>query len=271
MDNNAFKGEAIYTAYGKAREYSRWICDFYNGCSSKCKYCYNSDSEYKDTLGKDIPTLKKSLHDENKALEIFQVELLQNLSELQKHGLFFCFMSDPFLPETKWLTQQAVYICQKNNVPVKVLTKQVNWVNNFLNDEKVNKDLIACGFTLTGYDELEVGASPNQERIESIKKLHNAGFKIFVSIEPVINFHMSFYMIEQTLGFCDLYFIGLKDIILHNGGYRMSDLSEFVYDTMLTFAHYPNVKVYWGNNVTDYYTIIDPQSVSCDYNMFKSE
>jgi DNA repair photolyase len=71
------------------------------------------------------------------------------------------------------------------------------------------KRLVAIGFTLTGRDDLEPGASPNAERIEAMRKLHKAGFKTFTSIEPIIDVQSSLNMIFATAGFCDLYKIGL--------------------------------------------------------------
>ena len=267
-----FKGRAIYTPSGKAEEYSIWACNFYNGCSAKCEYCYNRDDERKMVVGEDYPTLKKSLRSERLALKIFEAELQQNLSELQKDGIFFNFVSDPFLPETTFLNQQAIYICHENNVPVKVLTKQAKWVDKFIKDEKVNKNLIACGFTLTGCDELESGASPNQERINAMKKLHDAEYKTFASIEPIIDCKRSFLMIEQTIGYCDLYLVGLESKMYKKDVYNTEDVSMFISDVLHTIEQYPATKIYWKNSMDWYCTLQDKshsQVVSSNYNMFK--
>ena len=72
------------------------------------------------------------------------------------------------------------------------------------------KKYVAFGFTLTGHDELEPNASTNAERIAAMKKLYDAGFKTWASIEPVIDFNSSEEMISKTRDFCDLYKIGLK-------------------------------------------------------------
>lgn len=73
----------------------------------------------------------------------------------------------------------------------------------------MDRELTAFGFTLTGYDDKEPGASTNQERIEAMRELHDKGFKTFASIEPVITPAMSRNMIEATKDFCDLYKVGL--------------------------------------------------------------
>jgi DNA repair photolyase len=207
-------GKAIYEPAGKAGEYARYACNFYLGCSNGCTYCYNKTGRFKNTMGGGEPTLKKCFQSEDQALEIFEKELNANLPELQKHGLFFSFTTDPLLPETKCLTYGATAICIRNNVNVKWLTKRADFVFPMLNlNPKCRLDdyakRVAIGFTLTGRDDLEPGASPNAERIEAMKKLHDAGFKTFASIEPVINTFSSADMILQTMEFCDLYKAGI--------------------------------------------------------------
>ncbi len=150
-------------------------------------------------MGGDTPTLKKSFKNEAHALEVFEKELKANLSELQKHGLFFTFTSDPFLPETDYLTRCAIDLCVENGVFVKVLTKRVETPNDCaLRLFHGWKKHVAFGFTLTGHDELEPNASTNAERIEAMRKLHRAGFRTWVSIEPVVDIESSFNMIFDT-------------------------------------------------------------------------
>lgn len=212
-----FKGKALYNPSGKAGEYSYWACNFYIGRSNNCTYCYCKKGILAGAMGQDKPQLKKCFKDEDHALEVFQKELLGNLEELRKHGLFFSFTTDPLLPETMGLTFKAIYISYKNDVPVKVLTKRADmayWAfagfGIVAQGMQKNKHLISIGFTLTGHDELEPGASTNQERIETMKALHYTGFKTFASIEPVIDFASSEEMIRKTERFCDLYKIGLE-------------------------------------------------------------
>ncbi|MBI9055500.1 MAG: hypothetical protein JEY96_16880 [Bacteroidales bacterium] len=214
-----FKGKAIYNPGGKAREYSEWAVNFYNGCSARCEYCYNRKGRSAKVLGGDKPTLKKTLIDENTAYEIFKRELYDHGKEIQKTGLFFNFVSDPMLPETFLLNSMAMRLCVTNNIPVKILTKQTWWVDEFIREENHNgtiwnctgtKDKFFIGFTLTGHDELEPGAARNQERIIAMHKLHNHGFKTWASIEPIIDFVSARDMIIRTLGYCDLLKVGLQ-------------------------------------------------------------
>ena len=207
-----FKGKAIYNPSGKAGEYSYWACNFYNGCSNGCTYCYLKKGVLKPTLGGDKPTLKKCFRNEYHAFEIYVKELIQNKSELQKNGLFFTFTSDPFLPECAKMTHRALFYALSHNIPVKLLTK-MNFSHIFNVIEGAHSEVIkniAIGFTLTGHDELEPNASTNLERIEAMKMLKASGFKTFASIEPIIDFASSKEMIQKTTHYCDLYKIGLE-------------------------------------------------------------
>ncbi len=204
------KGKAIYRPAGKAGEYAEFACNFYNGCSNNCDYCY-CKLGVRSHVWSDKPTLKKQLINEDHALAVFIKEMNANLPELQKHGLFFTFTSDPMLPETIELTWAAVIQAITHEIPVKILTKRADFIDSDVLGLKYleKKNLVAFGFTLTGHDELEPGASTNAERIEAMKKLHAAGFKTFASIEPIVDFESSARMIGASMDFCDLYKIGL--------------------------------------------------------------
>jgi DNA repair photolyase len=100
----SYHGKVIYNPSGKAGEYSYWACNFYVGCSNGCEYCYCKKGIFAPVMGQDKPQLKKCFKNETDAFEIFSKELDKNLGELQKHGLFFSFTTDPLLPETEMLT-----------------------------------------------------------------------------------------------------------------------------------------------------------------------
>lgn len=222
-----FKGKAIYNPSGKAGEYSYWACNFYVGCSNGCEYCYCKKGILKAVMGQDKPQLKKCFKDEDQAYFKFKEEMIINQVDLKNTGLFFSFTTDPMLPETIDLTIRAMYLCANWSIPVKILTKvatesmidklidnSVHGIFDKTEEDKIEsvkkyRSKIAVGFTLTGHDELEPGASTNAERIEAMRKLHNAGFKTWASIEPIVDFESSCKVISKSYRFCDLYKIGL--------------------------------------------------------------
>ncbi|HBG71450.1 MAG: hypothetical protein A2W93_14455 [Bacteroidetes bacterium GWF2_43_63] len=262
-----YKGKAIYNPSGKAGEYSLWACNFYTGCSNNCQYCYCKRGVMAHTWS-DKAKLKACFRDEKHALEVFEKELEKNIDSLREHGLFFTFTSDPMLPETIVLTYSAVSVCLENNVPVKILTKRADWFTTWYaySNMFVNKQhLVAYGFTLTGYDELEPGASTNQQRVDFMQKLHNKGFKTWASIEPIIFPDASFEMIAETYKFCDHYKIGLQS----GSRYNKKDLQSFVQGVVLL----TDAALYFKDSLLDQAGIkresLPSNCVGRDYNIFK--
>lgn len=264
---SAFKGKTIYNPSGKAGEYSYWACNFYNGCSIGCAYCFNKKGRGAKILGGNTPTLKKCFTDKAHALQIFEKELLSNILQLRQYGLFFSFTTDPMLVETRDLTYNAMILCLAHDVPVKILTKCADFVKEIKdNTFKFVRKNIAIGFTLTGCDELEPGASSNIERVIAMKRLHDAGFKTFASIEPVIEIPQSLAMINLTNGFCDLYKIGLES----GKYYSKQDLQVFI--DMIN-QMYSSCNIYFKDSLLNKAGIersnLPSNCVTRDYNIFK--
>lgn len=265
-----FKGKAIYNPSGKAGEYSYWACNFYKGCSNGCTYCFLKKGILCKELGGNRPELKKCFKDREHAKTVFEKELLQNVDELRKHGLFLTFTSDPFLPETFGLTYYALSSCLKNNVPVKLLTKNNPLVYyDFHKCSEFAKQNIAFGFTLTGHDEFEPYAVHNVERIKAMKFLNIAGFKTWASIEPVIDTNSSLDMIEKICNRVDLIKVGLQS----GKKYDTDNLKSFL-GRIWTLADVYRFKVYIKDSLLKALYIERHQlpSAFCvdrDYNLFK--
>ena len=206
-------GKAIYTTNGGAKEYAPVGCNFYVGCSNGCKYCYLKKGVLAHAMGDNHPLLKKCFTSVEHAFEVFKMEATQNYEILKKTGIFFSFSTDPLLPECQKLTWFATEIATISDIPVKILTKSTAFFKEkgsylkYLSDKQ--KDLIHFGFTLTGCDDWEPNAPSNEERIHTIKTLHEWGYHTFVSLEPIIDFNKSLQMIKDTKSWCEWYGIGL--------------------------------------------------------------
>lgn len=270
-----FKGKAIYNPSGKAGEYSYWACNFYNGCSNGCEYCYCKKGILAKTMGGDKPTIKKMLVDSFVASKIFVQEVAENVEELRKHGLFFSFTTDPLLPETIELTLYAIGVCQANRIPVKVLTKMGNieahYFDSVANKHTWDKSLIAYGVTLTGHDELELNAPSNQSRIEALRLMKNAGFKTFASIEPIIDFKSSWKMVYDTTFCCDLYKIGLES----GKKYDKTELRQFISFVTTRLENHSLARIYFKDSLLKQAGIerkdLPSVCVGRDYNLFGKE
>lgn len=280
-------GKAIYSPKGKAGEYAKYAVNFYVGCSHDCTYCYCKRGILGHAMGAPVAALKKCFKDETHARQTFEAELYKYLDEIRPHGLFFTFTSDPMLADTRTLTIQAVETALSYGVPCQILTKRADFIDELPDwwSQDTYRDKLAFGFTLTGHDELEPGASTNAERIKAMKRLHEMGFKTFASIEPVISLPESSRMIVQTIGFCDLYKIGL---LSGKKEYCKSDVVQFVLMTSQSLAMSRassdvqcKPHIYWKDSVFDYigYTrkeLEDANSlfqgllVNADYNLFSA-
>ena len=269
-------GKALYTPKGAAREYAPVGCNLYTGCPHDCQYCYLKRGVLSHAMGGTEVKLKSCFKDDVDASMIFLAELQRHLEYLRKVGIFFSFSTDPLIPETRDLTKRCITNTNKYLVPVKLLTKNADFIDDdvfmswlMLNDFR--KDLVAFGFTLTGRDDMEPGASTNQERIATMKRLHEMGFKTFASIEPIIDVPSSLDMIKQTVAFCDLYKVGLRSGVKKDY-YQDEDLLLLIkelatlYDTMGT-------KIYIKKSLRErlQHPIIGCISVGPDYDLFTNK
>lgn len=247
----AINGRVIYSPKGKALEYAENAANFYVGCSNGCTYCYLKKGRGAKVLGGNRPELKKTLREYPFALDIFKNELLKHKEELQKTGLFFSFTTDPMLPETIGLTTAAVGFCQRHDVPVKILTKCAEGMSNFIDfaeaSEGWDKSRIALGATLTGCDELEPNAAPNQMRVNVLARAKRHGFRTFASVEPIPvgMFDRAIGIIKVSYPFVDLYKIGLES----GGKYLKRDVQIFYIDIAEYWdEHENNPRIYWKDS-----------------------
>jgi DNA repair photolyase len=258
-------GKLIYSPKKRASEYAKYACNLFIGCSGCCHFCYNRKGRAANLLGSSKPTLKKTLINPKTAIEIFKKEANENLPQLRKHGIFFSFVSDPFLPETMDLYDEIIEWCFAYKIPVTTLTKQAGWAEKLGYVPIMLPGVkIAFGFTLTGADEMEPGCATNEDRISEMKLLHDAGYKTWASIEPIIDIGSSIEMIAWSQDYCDHYKIG----ILSGEKYNLSLLGG-----MVKFIDKEIQKpIYWKDSLLRL-TKIDrsklKNSVNSDFNIFQ--
>jgi len=240
------KGKAIYEPDGAAREYAKYACNFFIGCTGGCSYCFNRRWGWGNK-----PKLKSCFKDEPHALKVFEIELKENLSDLKKHGIFFSFATDPAIyKKTLHTTFNAIDLAVCFGVCSTILTKRADWVELFLDNPKfiIEKyaKYTAIGFTLTGHDELEPGASTNTERIEAMRKLYKAGFKTFVSAEPIVDFQSTKTVILQSVKHCNHYMIG----IMSKKKYSSGEVNGFISDIFTIWDKYnPPATIYFKDTL----------------------
>lgn len=262
--------KAIYQPKGKAREYAAWACNFYNGCSGMCDYCYCKKPPLSSTMGQSKPEIKKCFKDEKHALQIFEKELIQNLDDLKKYGLFFSFSTDPCLKETIQMTYMAMFICKEYDVPVVLLTKQTWWVDDFIKD--INSLApgmkLAVGFTITNKSEKEPGCATHTERVRALSALHDSWIDTWVSLEPIFSVTDGLLCIKDTISVTDHYKAG----ILSGSKWSPKDLRNLIFSASHLANENMGASFYWKDSIIQQAEIsrdeLPLECVERDYNMF---
>jgi len=217
----------IYVPKGKAREYSPLALNLYLQCSHKCKYCYApSAMQRKRENYFNIPSPRKNV----------LVNLEKEIKKKRpKEQVLLSFIGDVYCEteDENKTTTKALEMLLENKAPVAILTKGGYRCLKDIELFKKFGDHIQLGATLTFLDEAksfewEPGAASPNERIETLKILHDENIKTFVSLEPVIEPAETLKLIEKTLEVdcVDIYKIG--KINNYGGIDKNIDWTEFL-------------------------------------------
>lgn len=181
-----------------AREYSPYALNIYIGCSHRCKYCYaphtlqRTEDSY---FGKPKP--RKDI------LKLLERDLQKNTYTEQ---VLISFVGDVYCDnaDDSQTTREVLKLLNAYKVPVAVLSKGGSKMLRDLDVFKSFGDRITVGSTLTFLDkdkskEWEPYASLPEDRLFTLKTLHENGIKTFASFEPTIEPEESLKLIERTL------------------------------------------------------------------------
>lgn len=188
----------IYKPTGMAREYSPYALNIYIGCSHRCKYCYaphtlqRTEDNY---FGKPEP--RKDI------IKLLEKDLKKNVYTEQ---VLLSFVGDVYCDnaDNSETTREVLKLLNEYKVPVAVLSKGGSKMLRDLDVFKSFGDRITVGTTLTFLDndksrEWEPYASLPEDRLFTLKTLHDNGVKTFASFEPTIEPSESLKLIERTL------------------------------------------------------------------------
>lgn len=175
-------------------EYGNWTINHIMGCMHGCKFpCYAMMMARKFGWVKDYEDWRKPRLAEN-SLELLEKEIQKYRNKID--FVHLCFMTDPFMydyhrkelvPEIKELTLKIIERLNRENIKVTTLTK--GYYPDEILDKKRFLQANEYGITLVSLNEdfkkeYEPFSSPYDKRIASLKKLHDAGLKTWVSMEP---------------------------------------------------------------------------------------
>jgi DNA repair photolyase len=247
----------VKSALVKSRIYDvDFVINPYVGCTHGCKYCYarfmKRYTKHKEPWGEFID-IKTNIAD----------LLSRELARKKGRGLILLSsVTDPYQPaEEKYeLTRNCLKHLLRYNRTISILTKSalvtrdIDLLSQFKECE--------VGFTITTYDDnirkvLEPEASPIEERITALRKLHDHGITTYVFLGPIIP-----VLSEQTLtqllevfseGFVDRLLVDklnikagnwppIRDAIREHFPEKLSLVSDLLFDKEKNARYFSNIK-----------------------------
>lgn len=171
--------------YKTGVEYGDYTINHVLGCSHGCLfpcYAFNMAKRFGNVKSYQEWIEPKIV---SNAIEILNYEIPRYKKDIKSVQL--CFTTDPFMigyPEVSELSINIINRLNKDNIKVITLTKGII-PDEVLNTANYNE----FGITLPSLSEkfrkkYEPGTSTYKERIRSLRKAHDAGYKTWVSIEP---------------------------------------------------------------------------------------
>lgn len=171
--------------YKTGVEYGDYTINHVQGCAHGCKYpCYAM------MMAKRFGKIKSYEEWCEPKLVVNAIDILQK--EIPKFkdkikSVQLCFTTDPFMygfPEVTKMSIEIIKLLNDNGIKCTALTKGI--LPEQLKDLSTENEY---GITLISLDEdfrskMEPNAAPYAERIVALRKLHDAGCKTWVSIEP---------------------------------------------------------------------------------------
>lgn len=201
----------IYAPAGQAGEYSKLAANPYRGCGHQCRYCY-------------VPAVIKISRAEFDAkadprpdyLNLLKKDAAKYQAAGIREQVMLSFTTDPFHPGDNSLTRDVLKALQDFGLGVCTLTKGGRRALRDLDLFRPDRDAFAS--TLTTLDPefsqlWEPGAALPAERIDVLRRFHDAGIFTWVSMEPTLDTEASLSIIEATAPFVDLFKIGRANYI----------------------------------------------------------
>lgn len=171
--------------YKTGVEYGDYTINIAEGCSHGCKYpCYAMMMAKRFGKAKTYEDWCQPKLIGN-ALELLEMEIPKLKDKIQSVQL--CFTTDPFMygyPEISELSLKCIKKLNDNGIKCTALTKGILpfELSELSKDNEYGITLISLNDDFR--QEMEPGSASYLDRIAALKKLHDAGCKTWVSVEP---------------------------------------------------------------------------------------
>ena len=174
--------------YKSKVEYADFCINHIEGCAHGCRFpCYAFNMAKRFGRVKTYTDWCKPKLVKN-ALELLDKEIPKYKKQIK--FVHLCFMTDPFMYKYPEVSEMSLKIINKLNlagIKCTILTKGI-YPKELINTKKYSKDN-EYGITLVSLDNnfkkvFEPFSASYRGRINSLKRLHEAGLKTWVSMEP---------------------------------------------------------------------------------------
>ena len=197
--------------YGHSTGYT---INLYKGCTHGCVYCYAPSLTHDGRRWGSYVDAKINAPD----------VLEREIRGLRRDQVFLSSASDPYQPvEARFMiTRRCLEVLLRHKFPVSILTRSPLVLRDL--DLLTQLDWVEVGMSITTVPvrRFEPGVPPLRRRIETLRKLHLAGLRTWVSLAPVIPGIM---MVDLEELFEELHWAGVRSVtygVLRFPGYQES-------------------------------------------------
>ena len=228
----------IYVPQGQAGEYSPLAANPYKGCGHSCTYCY-------------VPLITKQDRREFNAGAVPRPHYLERLRLDAKRyraagiteQVMLSFTTDPYHPGDTRLTRQTLETLREFGLGFCTLTKGGSRALRDLDLFRPDRDAFASTVTSLDPDfsaKWEPQAAPPADRLEALRRFHEAGIFTWVSLEPTLDVASSLEIVRETHRFVDLFKVGRVNYLPMTKTTDWRDYTLRMIDLLrgLSVAHY---------------------------------
>lgn len=197
-----------------------YTCNPYGGCSHGCIYCY---AHY-------MASYRKEKEPWGSYLDIRDFESYKIPNDAR--CIFISTVTDPYQPieATQLKTQKALMALKDFPYKVSILTKNAL----VLRDIGIFKQMphVEVGMSIATVDEkfhhiMEKNTSPIQERLNTLKKLHEAGITTYIFICPIFPKLTNYKkIIELSKDFTDYYMFDFLNLRGENKTWVLQEIKQ---------------------------------------------
>jgi DNA repair photolyase len=230
-----------------------WCVNHVQGCAHGCQYpCYAFLMARQYGRAKDAAEWRRPRLVEN-AVELLERQLARKRERIDVVHL--CLTTDPCMvgyPEVTALSLELIERVNAHGIPASVLTKGI--LPAELADARFDPEN-TLGISLVSLDErfrrrFEPGAAPYRERIAALERLHTAGCRTLVHIEPYPTPNIVQQDVEallEAVSFVDeLYFSGWNYSALPGGWAEREDFYRAQGRTVRAFCRRHHIRASIG-------------------------